>query len=402
MKKKKHNAKILNLTVLGSLVLGVLVSVFGMSQTVTNIKDEAISATPEAILASAGVEDGTEISLPVVYVDQRMDECVNLYDLSTKNQLEERQFEWSSCGYDRSEVEQGLVAYELGANYLPVLVRGNFIPNRGLGNAERWFEAVEGKSEEYTGTFILKYQTKETTEFSFSSEKFYPIDGTEFSKGDAVNRDGHNHLFTMNLTLPVKVMANGEEDFTITADDDTFVFIGNKLAIDMGGVHEATTGRFEIRENGDVYTGMNGEELAYSGITVGKDQDSAVRIFHADRDAKESVFAMQVRGMKPNAINTQMAGADGVQVAYDPNDPSYIAPLGESSTFRPDGTRGYMVMMMVFGVAAVVFAVLVVLFSHYVIKKKTMREVSASEELEEEKAKILAQSQEVLNKQKEK
>lgn len=402
MKKKKQNAKILNLTVLGILVLGVLVSVFGISQTVNNIKDEAISATPEAVLASAGVEDGAEISLPVIYIDQKMDECVNLYDLNVRNQLEERQFEWSSCGYDRSEVEQGLVAYELGGDFLPVLKRGNYIPNRGLENADRWFEAVDGKSEEYTGTFKLNYQAKKTTDFSFFSDKFYPVDEATFSKGDVVNRDGHNHLFTMNLTLPVKVVANGEESFAITADDDTFVFIGNKLVIDMGGVHDATTGRFEVRENGEVYAGIGGGDLAYSGVTVGKDDDSAIRIFHADRDAKESIFSIQARGLKPNAINTQMAGTDGVRVAYDPNDPSYIAPLGESTVFRPSGTRGYMVMMMVFGVAAVVFAMLVVLFSHYVIKKKTTREISTEEELEAEKTKILTQSQEIKNKQKEK
>ena len=402
MKKKKHDAKILNLTVLGILVLGVLVSVFGMSQMVTNVKEGAISAAPEAILASAGVEDGTDINLPVVYIDQRMDECVNMYDLSLRDRLEERQFEWSSCGYERSEIEQGLVAYELGANYLPVLTRGNFIPNKGLGKAERWFESVEGKSEEYTGTFKLKYQVKDTTEFSFASDKFYPIDGAEFSKGDLVNRDGHNHLFTMNLSLPFKTMASGSESFTITADDDTFVFIGSKLAIDMGGVHEATMGRFEIRDNGEVYAGVGGEELAYSGITVGKDEDSVIRIFHADRDSRESIFSIQARGLKPNAINTQLAGNDGVRVAYDPNDPSYVAPLGESTTFRPDGTRGYMVMMMVFGMAAVVFAILVVLFSHYVIRKKTTRKIDAAEEMEAEKAEMLARSQELINKRKEK
>ena len=110
---------------------------------------------------------------------------------------------------------------------------------------------------------------------------------------EAVNRDGNNHLFTFNLGVPVRVLADGNEEFSIYADDDTWVYIGDKIVIDMGGVHEATTARFKINNEGEVYSAVNGEEFAYSGVKLTRDTGAIVRIFHADRDSTESVFSMR-------------------------------------------------------------------------------------------------------------
>lgn len=329
---------------------------------------------PEAILASAGVESGADISLPVAYYDQRSDACVNMYDAGLNEALTQRQFEWTSCGYmNKQQIEPGIVSYELGEDYLPVAVGGELLPNRGLSDMTRWFSSVDGKSKEYTGSLKLVYKADETVEFSYVNGDFYPLDTAMFSDGDVVNKDGRNHLFTMNFAVPFTVIADGSEKFTITADDDTFVYVGKELAIDMGGIHEATTGQMVINEAGEVYTGVMGEELAYSGIKLNKDEGSILRIFHADRDAAESVLKVRLTGMNLNVVQTQLASGSGVQVAYDPSDPGYIGPLGESLVFRPDGTKGYMIMATVLGVVIMTCAMFTAILAHTLIRQKRQK-----------------------------
>ena len=155
-------------------------------------------------------------------------------------------------------------------------------------------------------------------------------------------------------------------------DDDTFVYIGDKLAIDMGGIHDATTGRFVINDNGEVYTGVNGEELAYSGIKLDAGNGSIVRIFHADRDSADSVFEVKLVGMSLTITDAKLANreGDGVQIAYDPTDPSYVAPLGETSVVKPDGTRGFIVMATIEGVMVIVFSVLMAAAIRSVVRRR--------------------------------
>ncbi len=366
--KQQKKSQALMMTGLVVFSAGLLLSVFGLSKTVENIDKVAISGEPEAILASAGVEEGSDISLPVAYFDQKADECVNLYDLGNNKSLKNRQFEWSSCGYVYREIEQGLVGYELNEKNLPVATgTGKMVPDRGLTDLTRWFENVDGKSKAYTGTLKLTYGTG--AEFSFESDEFYPLDEADFSAGDSVN-EKHNKLFTMNFAVPFTVTASGEENFEITADDDTFVFVGNRLVLDMGGIHKATTGKLSVNEVGEVYASVNGEDLAYSGTTVAKGEGSIVRIFHADRDSKDSVFKVKFSKMNLNVVESKVAGTDGVQVAYDPNDPSYVAPLGETSVVKPDGTKGYAIMATILGVAIISCAMFTAIFAHALIKNR--------------------------------
>lgn len=372
MKQKKHSSRIWGVVAVIMLGAGMVAAMVGLTNTVHDIAETAISKTPDAILASAGVNEVELVRLPVMYYDQRADECVNIYDLSRKDALEMRQFEWSSCGYHNGQIEQGLVEYELSDEYLPVAVKGKLIPNRGIDMA-RWYSTVDEKSISYAGTLGMQYVSN-GAEFVFDAEDFYPLDDVSFSAGDGVNKDGHNHLFTMSFAVPFTVLASGAEEFSIKADDDTFVFVGNRLVIDMGGIHDATTGRFVIYKNGEVYTGVGDEELAYSGINVTAGDGELVRIFHADRDSHESVFGVKFAGMDLSVMDSELAdNEEGVQIAYDPSDPTYVAPLGESKVVRPDTTRGLVILATIEGVAVVVITLIMVsairYTMHYRVKK---------------------------------
>lgn len=358
--RKQKKSRQLGMVALVTFVVAVVLAIVGFSSTMNAIDEIAISKSPTAILANAGLSEEKSVYLPVAYYDQKSDECVNMYDLSAKNDLKGRQFEWNSCGYYNKAIEKGLVDYELSEDYLPMATgNGQLTPNQGLSSFDGWFEAKEGKSVNYTGALKLEYQA-DGAEFTFHHDQFYPLDGAEFSNGDKVNKDGHNHLFTMSFAAPFTVLASGEEGFAIRADDDTFVYIGDKLALDMGGIHDAAVGKFIINSEGEVYTAVDSEDLAYSGIKLDAGDGSIVRIFHADRDSANSVFEVKFTEMSLAITDTKLADREneGVQIAYDPTDPSYVAPLGETSVVKPDGTRGLIVMATVEGIMVIVFSVL--------------------------------------------
>ena len=370
-KKQSHNTKVFGWTALAVLSLVIILTIIGLSNTMGEIADKAISHTPDAILASAGVSENDPVSVPVLYYDQISDECVNLYDVSMKDALNARQFEWSSCGYYNKELEQGLVDFELSDEYLPVALGGKLTPNRGI-EMSRWFGSVDGKSASYAGTLNMQYSS-DGAEFAFSAKNFYPLDEAKFSAGDIVNKDGHNHLFTMNFAVPFTVLASGAEEFTIRADDDTFVYVGDKLVLDMGGIHDALSGRFVIYKTGEIYSGVGDEDLAYSGVNVTAEEGSIVRIFHADRDSADSTFSVKFAGMNLSVTNAELADSNGLQVAYDPSDPSYVAPLGESKVFQPDSTKGLIVIATIEGAVVVVAAVLIASVARSLTKQKAKK-----------------------------
>ena len=357
-RKKKFLVKIFSFAVIAVVVAAMGILFGGLSTSVRKFSVEIAQRRADVVLASAELDSDTVLSVPILFYDQKMDDCVNLYDMEAKAALEARQFEWEKCGYYASERETGMVESELNSQYLPVAVGGRLLSNRGINqeNFIRWFNAVEGVSDNYAGSLNFLYSSA-IASFGYTNESFYPLDN--ISSEDDLWEDGHNHLFTLNLGLPFQVLANGEEKFTVTADDDTWVFIGKNLALDMGGIHNAMSGSFKINEFGEVYTSVDDEDFAYSGIKLDTGEGMIVRIFHADRNSKDSVFKVNFNNMVPNITNSSLARNDGgVEVAYDPMDPSYVAPLGESLRVDPDRTKSLTlaitIQAMLMGVLAVI------------------------------------------------
>ena len=110
--------------------------------------------------------------------------------------------------------------------------------------------------------------------------------------------------------------------------------------------------------------------MAFTGVSVNAEAGAMIRIFHADRDAKNSVFDMRLKGFNVSVLNSDIANGDGVQVAYDPNDPSYIAPLGVSEVFSLDNTKGYAVMATIYGVLIMASAAFMLILVKYMLRQK--------------------------------
>jgi fibro-slime domain-containing protein len=100
---------------------------------------------------------------------------------------------------------------------------------------------------------------------------FYPIDGVLF--GNTPQWPSHNHHFTYTLQAQFTYEASANQFFELATDADAWVFIGTKLAIDLGGIHDVLQQRIDLDR-----------------LCLNDGQTYTLRLFMAQRYAPESVL----------------------------------------------------------------------------------------------------------------
>src|SRR5262249_47235388 len=92
-------------------------------------------------------------------------------------------------------------------------------------------------------TTLTLTQQGSANQYVFSSTTFFPLDGLGWNAGanPQVSR-GRKFSFTSELHYPFTYVAGANQKFDFTGDDDVWAFINGHLAVDLGGVHGATSG----------------------------------------------------------------------------------------------------------------------------------------------------------------
>jgi fibro-slime domain-containing protein len=168
----------------------------------------------------------------------------------------------------------GIVQSTLGGDGKPVFQGAANDNIQDAASFNQWYNTTAGVNQPKSFG-ILMNDPLNTGIFTYSNNSFFPIDG------DLLGNQGrsHNYHFTYELSGLFGYKAGTNQTFSFTGDDDIWVFINNKLAIDLGGVHGALNGSVNL----DTIAGTFG---------LANNQNYNISIFFAERHTSQSNFAI--------------------------------------------------------------------------------------------------------------
>jgi fibro-slime domain-containing protein len=117
-----------------------------------------------------------------------------------------------------------------------------------------------------------------TGTFYYSTTEFFPLGPTEGWGITPPSYLNQNFLFTTEIHLTFTY--NKGDKFSFFGDDDMWIFVNKKLALDLGGMHAQKLGTIDFDA-----------QAADLGITTGRPY--SMDIFHAERHTTGSNFQIE-------------------------------------------------------------------------------------------------------------
>lgn len=236
------------------------------------IRISFITALASLLISLSAAADDSE-KAPSDY--DEMCQCVDPFNGVRQIPVTIRDFQESHPDFEgNTGSEKGIVKNDLGLDGRPVyaLEGEESITTSNTENFKQWYKNVPGVNVALNKKLEMVEIEPELWEYSDSS--FFPIDNEGFGN----QSNSHNYHFTLETHLKFFYVPGGS--FSFKGDDDLWIFINGKLAIDLGGVHSV--------EEKVVYLDDIADELGIEPYNT-----YSFDLFFAERHLTESNFKFQ-------------------------------------------------------------------------------------------------------------
>ncbi|MFT3776019.1 MAG: DUF4215 domain-containing protein [Minicystis sp.] len=207
-----------------------------------------------------------------------------------------RDFSSSHPDFEKySGVDYTIVTQNLGTDGKPVYANptGTTPTTSGKANFDQWYNDVTGVNIPILKTITLSQLP--TGEFQYNNSSFFLLDGQGFGN----QGNSHNYHFTSEVRYWFEYKGNEQLDFT--GDDDVWVYVNKKLAVNLGGVHGPLSGGIKL----------DATAAANFGLTVGSIYEIAV--FQAERHTSGSNYKLTLSNfVNKTSVCTAVCG-DGIK-----------------------------------------------------------------------------------------
>ena len=184
--------------------------------------------------------------------------------------------------HNKNSWDYNAVKEYLDDNKKPVYNSENAANIESINSAEsfaQWFITSEDINREIKTSIPLVFDDSDIFKYKYENTSFYPIDTIGFRDLEGYDDFWHNFNFTVESTFYLLCKKDTPIQIQCKSDDDLWLFINGKLAIDLGGRHNIETET--ITFNAEDYNSTTGDYLE-------------VKLFKADRGTYGSAMSVSL------------------------------------------------------------------------------------------------------------